>query len=102
MDAKGGDWVVTPRTGKPVEINALWHNAFRAMAAFARRLKRAPGEWEAEAGRVAAGFERFWDAAEGCCFDFLDGPSGHNAAVTAQPIIAVSLPPSPRTPHRQR
>ena len=38
MDAKVGDWVVTPRIGKPVEINALWYNALRIMSAFAARL----------------------------------------------------------------
>jgi 4-alpha-glucanotransferase len=38
MDAKVGDWVVTPRIGKPVEINALWYNALRIMSAFAQRL----------------------------------------------------------------
>ena len=36
MDAKVGDWVVTPRTGKPVEINALWINALQTMVAFAK------------------------------------------------------------------
>jgi len=102
MDAKVGDWVVTPRTGKPVEINALWHNALRAMAVFARRLKRSPGEWEAEAARVATGFDRFWNAAEGCCFDVLDGPSGNDAAVRPNQIFAVSLPSSPLAPDRQR
>ena len=38
MDAKVGDWVVTPRIGKPVEINALWYNALVAMADMAERL----------------------------------------------------------------
>ncbi|PYN11300.1 MAG: glycogen debranching protein, partial [Candidatus Rokuibacteriota bacterium] len=38
MDAKVGDWIVTPRTGKAVEINALWYNALRSMAGFAKRL----------------------------------------------------------------
>jgi predicted glycogen debranching enzyme len=102
MDAKVGDWVVTPRTGKPVEINALWYNALRAMAVFARRLKRSPGEWEAAAARVATGFERFWNAAEGCCFDVLDGPFGNDAAVRPNQIFAVSLPSSPLSPERQR
>jgi len=102
MDAKVGDWVVTPRTGKPVEINALWYNALRAMAVFARRLKRSPAEWEAEAARVATGFERFWNAVEGCCFDVLDGPSGNDAAVRPNQIFAVSLPSSPLAPKRQR
>jgi predicted glycogen debranching enzyme len=102
MDAKIGDWVVTPRTGKAVEINALWYNALRAMALFSRRLKRSPGEWEAEAARVAAGFDRFWNEAEGCCFDVLDGPSGNDAAVRPNQIFAVSLPSSPLSPDRQR
>jgi predicted glycogen debranching enzyme len=102
MDARVGDWAVTPRIGKPVEINALWHNALRAMAVFARRLKRSPGEWEAEAARVAAGFGRFWNAAEGCCFDVLDGPSGNDASVRPNQIFAVSLPVSPLAPERQR
>jgi predicted glycogen debranching enzyme len=102
MDAKVGDWVVTPRIGKPVEINALWHNALRAMALFARRLRRSPGEWEAEAARVEAGFDRFWNPAEGGCFDVLDGPSGRDASVRPNQIFAVSLPASPLAPDRQR
>jgi len=102
MDARVGDWVVTPRTGKPVEINALWHNALRAMGIFARRLRRSPGEWEAEAARVAAGFDRFWNEVEGCCFDVLDGPSGNDAAVRPNQIFAVSLPSSPLASARQR
>jgi predicted glycogen debranching enzyme len=102
MDAKLGDRVVTPRTGKPVEINALWYNALRAMAVFSRRLRRPPDEWEAEASLVAAGFGRFWNAAEGCCFDVLDGPSGNDPAVRPNQIFAVSLPSSPLAPDRQR
>jgi predicted glycogen debranching enzyme len=102
MDAKVGDWVVTPRTGKAVEINALWHNALRAMAAFARRLGRSPGEWETEAARVAAGFGRFWNEAAGCCFDVIDGPSGDDASVRPNQIFAVSLPASPLGPEQQR
>src|SRR5207237_6898636 len=43
MDAKVGDWVVTPRQGKPVEINALWYNALRIAAEVARRIDRAEG-----------------------------------------------------------
>ncbi len=101
MDAKVGDWVVTPRIGKPVEINALWYNALRAMALFARKLKRAPAEWETEAVRVATGFGRFWNEAEGGCFDVLDGPSGNDASVRPNQIFAVSLPSSPLPAARQ-
>ena len=102
MDAKVDDWVVTPRIGKPVEINALWHNALCAMALFARKLKRSPGEWEAEATRIATGFDRFWNQAEGGCFDVLDGPSGNDPSVRPNQIFAVSLPASPLAPDRQR
>ncbi|MGH7321501.1 MAG: glycogen debranching enzyme N-terminal domain-containing protein, partial [Candidatus Rokuibacteriota bacterium] len=73
MDAKVGDWVVTPRTGKAVEINALWYNALRAMATFARRLGQPIEPWETLAGRVATGFDRFWNHAAGYCFDVIDG-----------------------------
>ena len=45
MDAKVGDWVVTPRIGKPVEINALWFNALVAMAAMAERLGQPAGDY---------------------------------------------------------
>src|SRR5262249_46508267 len=46
MDARIDGWVVTPRSGKPVEINALWHNALRLMGAWARRLGRAPTRYD--------------------------------------------------------
>src|SRR2546426_7642575 len=68
MDAKVGDWVVTPRAGKPVEINALWYNALRAMATFARRLGRPARPWEEAAERVKAGFDRFWNNEAGLLF----------------------------------
>ena len=59
MDAKVGDWVVTPRIGKPVEINALWYNALRAMAGFARRGWAGPtATWEAMAERAARRLRR--------------------------------------------
>src|SRR6266542_5618382 len=61
MDAKIRDCVVTPRTGKAVEINALWYNALRAMASFARRLGHGSKPWDDMAARVAAGFARFWN-----------------------------------------
>jgi predicted glycogen debranching enzyme len=102
MDAKIGDWVITPRTGKAVEINALWYNALRAMAAFARRLGHAAEPWDALADRVRAGFDRFWNEAAGCCFDVIDGPDGHDPAIRPNQIFAVSLPESPLPADRQR
>ncbi len=102
MDAKVGDWVVTPRIGKPVEVNALWYNALRAMAGFARRLGRPADSWEALASRAAAGFERFWNEGAGYCFDVIDGPEGNDDALRPNQIFAVSLPESPLSPERRR
>ena len=102
MDAKVGDWVVTPRIGKPVEINALWHNALVAMAGFARRLGKPVGPWQTLAARAKAGFARFWNERAGCCFDVIDGPDGHDDALRPNQIFAVSLPASPLPPERQR
>jgi predicted glycogen debranching enzyme len=102
MDAKVGDWVVTPRTGKAVEINALWYNALRSMTAFARRLGQPAERWERLAERVGTGFERFWNEAAGYCFDVVDGPEGDDDALRPNQIFAVSLPESPLSPERQR
>ncbi len=102
MDAKVGDWVVTPRTGKPVEVNALWYNALVAVAGFARRLGRPAAEWSAMAERAAAGFTRFWNGAAGYCYDVIDGPDGCEAALRPNQILAVSLPASPLSLERQR
>jgi len=102
MDAKIGDWVVTPRTGKAVEINALWYNALRAMATFAKRLGRPAESGDALAAQVREGFDRFWNERDGYCFDVIDGPEGNDAALRPNQIFAVSLPVSPLTPERQR
>ena len=102
MDAKVGDWVVTPRTGKPVEINALWYNALRAMAGFARHLGRPAGPWDTLADRVKAGFERFWSEKAGHCYDVLDSPGGHDEALRPNQLFAVSLRESPLSPERQK
>ncbi|HET7342879.1 MAG TPA: amylo-alpha-1,6-glucosidase, partial [Methylomirabilota bacterium] len=102
MDAKVGDWVVTPRIGKPVEINALWYNALRTMAGFARRLKRPAGDWDAAADRVGGSFGRFWSDGAGHCYDVLEGPHGDDPALRPNQIFAVSLPESPLSRERQR
>ncbi len=102
MDAKVDDWVVTPRTGKAVEINALWYNALRTMAGFARHLGADPTPYDDLAGRVLAGFARFWNPGRGCCYDVLDGPRGADPALRPNQLLAVSLPHSPLQPARQR
>ena len=86
MDAKVGDWVVTPRIGKPVEIQALWINALRIAARWDVSL-------HATADKAAASFEaRFWNEAAGCLFDVVDadGVSGAvDASVRPNQLLAV-------------
>ena len=95
MDAKVGDWVVTPRIGKPVEISALWYNALRTMALFAQRLGLDGSGYAEQADQARDGFQRFINPANGSLFDVLDGPEGHDDAVRPNQILAVSLPFSP-------
>jgi glycogen debranching enzyme len=102
MDAKIGDWVVTPRIGKPVEVNALWLNALVTMGGFARALKRSPAIYEEMAQKTRTGFARFWNAARGYCFDVLDGPTGNEEALRPNQILAVSLPVSALSLTQQR
>jgi glycogen debranching enzyme len=94
--------VITPRRGKPVEVNALWYQALRSMAAFARALGRGASVYDDLAARALHGFERFWNDAQGCLFDVIDGPDGHDATVRPNQVIAVSLPDSPLPPERAR
>ncbi|MBW3635294.1 MAG: amylo-alpha-1,6-glucosidase [Armatimonadetes bacterium] len=94
MDAKIGDTAFTPRAGKPVEIQALWHNALCETAILARRFgdENTAGialEWsrKAEANFAA----KFWNEAEGCLFDCIDGDF-RDGAIRPNQILAVSLP----------
>ncbi len=103
MDAKVGDWVVTPRTGKAVEINALWINALDSMAGFARLLMR-PGEgYERLVEKAMRSFQKFWNAQRHCCYDVIETPSGENdASLRPNQIFALSLPVSPLSAAQQK
>jgi predicted glycogen debranching enzyme len=101
MDAKVGDWVVTPRIGKPIEVNALWYNALRTMAKIARRIGKPHQEYDAIAERSLARFSRFWNGETGYCYDVLDTPDGNDASLRPNQLFAVSLPESPLTPTQQ-
>ncbi|HUE03102.1 MAG TPA: amylo-alpha-1,6-glucosidase [Bryobacteraceae bacterium] len=93
MDAKIGDWVVTPRTGKPVEIQALWHNALRVMEDLAQRYGHADDSayYRGLADRARASFvELFWNAAAECLYDVLDGDA-RDSSLRPNQIFAVSL-----------
>jgi predicted glycogen debranching enzyme len=95
MDAKVGDWVVTPRIGKPVEINALWHFAHVAMARWHELLESgaAAAEFGARANRIRDSFRaRFWNSHGKGLFDVIDGPElREDASVRPNQIFAVSL-----------
>ncbi|HEX5412114.1 MAG TPA: amylo-alpha-1,6-glucosidase [Terriglobia bacterium] len=101
MDAKVGDRVVTPRIGKPVEINALWLNALTAMKEFADELGSPADDFQHAAQDAMKGFERFWNAAKGYCFDVLDGPEGDDPSLRPNQIFTVALPDSPFDRKRQ-
>ena len=103
MDAKIGDRVITPRTGKPVEINALWYAALVAMTAFARRLGQPAAPWMELAERVRRSFDRFWNERAGYCHDVIDTPSGgDDDTLRPNQIFAVALTSSPLSPERRR
>lgn len=100
MDVKIDDWVVTPRIGKPIEINALWYNALRVMSDFAWRLGLPFGDYTQLAERVRANFNRFWNGLY--CYDVIDGENGHDATIRPNQIFAVSLHHSPLPSDQQR
>jgi len=87
MDAKVGDWVVTPRHGKPVEVNALWHNALRFVEELGAEHAGPPSS------EVARRFgERFWNEGLGFLNDVLDGDVREDGSLRPNQIVAVSLP----------
>ena len=95
MDAKVGDWVVTPRQGKAVEINALWYNALRLMERWAGEEEGAAAAraYAEAAQRTADAFNgRFWYAPGGYLFDVVDGQSGDDRSMRPNQILAISLP----------
>jgi predicted glycogen debranching enzyme len=108
MDAKVGDWVVTPRRGKAVEINALFYNALRLLAAWlkeeesgvwgpARQLNLRAADVDARADRLRQSFNRrFWNAAGNCLFDVVDAQDGPHAggddpSIRPNQLLAISL-----------
>jgi predicted glycogen debranching enzyme len=94
MDAKVGDWVVTPRYGKPVEIQALWYNALRILQEFAEQFG------DPERARQCAGIASkatqsfnvlFWNEADGCLYDVVQGDT-RDRSIRPNQVLAVSLP----------
>jgi predicted glycogen debranching enzyme len=95
MDAKVDDWVVTPRRGKAVEINALWFNALSLLAGWLAEdgQASAAAEVEAHAARTREAFNRrFWYAAGAHLYDVVDGEHGDDPACRPNQLFALSLP----------
>ncbi|HJZ98445.1 MAG TPA: amylo-alpha-1,6-glucosidase, partial [Candidatus Solibacter sp.] len=93
MDAKVGDWVVTPRHGKPVEIQALWYNALRTMEYMGQRFgdEKSATHWKELAHAAQRRFtELFWNESTGCLFDVVNG-DGRDASIRPNQLLAVSL-----------
>jgi predicted glycogen debranching enzyme len=105
MDAKVGDWVVTPRAGKPVEIAALWHHALGLMEGWAKRLGRPPEAERYGSMRqtAAGGFRaRFWYAGGGYLYDVVDGAAGDDPSLRPNQVIAAALADCPLEPAQRR
>ena len=102
MDAKVDDWVVTPRIGKPVEVNALWYNALRTMVDFAQLLAETPEPYVHMVEKANTSFARYWNERASYCYDVLDGPNGNDPTLRPNQLLAVSLPHSPLPQRQQR
>jgi len=105
MDAKVEGWVVTPRRGKAVELNALFYNALRLMERWLREEgdEQRAGEMAQHAQRVHDSFNRrFWNPQTGCLFDVVDGEGGDDPAIRPNQVFAIALPHPVLDPERWR
>ena len=94
MDAKVGEWVVSPRHGKPVEIQALWARALEIGARLATRFGEPDYEMRCRKDRtraVSSFREKFWNESGGFLYDVIDGPEGDDASVRPNQIYAIAL-----------
>lgn len=102
MDVRIDSWAVTPRNGKPVEINALWYNALCCMADFSKKLQRPAHTYQQAAQKARKGFARFWNASRGYLFDVLSKEYGSDPTLRPNQLIAVSIHNSPLSAKRQK
>src|SRR5262249_37223193 len=94
MDAKVGDWVVTPRRGKPVEIQALWYNTLCVMQAFSEQFggRSDVARYSSMAQKARESFAaQFWNETAGCLYDAGNG-TDRDASIRPNQVFAVSLP----------
>ncbi len=90
MDAKVEDYVVTPRIGKPVEINGLWYSALRIMSGFAELVGEDPEVFDEKANLVKNSFGKFWNEEKGFCYDVIDGPNGNDISLRPNQVLAAA------------
>jgi predicted glycogen debranching enzyme len=92
MDAKVGEWVVTPRRGKPVEVQALWYNALRLMAVWAQELGQPTENYLRLAETAWNSFnQRFWFKEGSYLYDLVDGEKGNETNLRPNQVFAISL-----------
>jgi predicted glycogen debranching enzyme len=93
MDAKVDGWVVTPRRGKAVEINALWYNALCLLEGWTKTHGGGDGlDLARHAQRARESFNaRFWNAGAGFLYDVVDGEHGDDASCRPNQVLAISL-----------
>ncbi len=107
MDVRVGDWVVTPRHGKPVEINALWYNALKVMETLSRHYGEEGQEYGKLAEQVKLSFnQKFWNEEKSCLYDVVEeekeGTIKNNSQIRCNQIWAVSLPFTMLKPDREK
>jgi predicted glycogen debranching enzyme len=92
MDARVQDWVVTPRRGKPIEVNALWYNALRLTADWCERAGRPAGRYRQLAAEAYESAQlRYWNATGEYFYDCVDGPDGDDPSLRPNQVIAFAL-----------
>lgn len=92
MDARVGSWVVTPRRGKPIELQALWYNTLRLVIGWRLARGQPCPDLSAAAERCRRAFaERFWYAHGGYCFDVVDGEDGDDASLRPNQLLTLAL-----------
>jgi len=107
MDAKVGEWAVTPRSGKACEINALWYNALKTASYLGTLIGEDVSPFETLAAGVASNYENaFWNPETNCLFDLIyrdeTGNQVKDPAVRPNQIFAVSLPYTMLSPEKEK
>jgi len=102
MDGKVDGWVVTPRAGRAVEINALWYNALVRATGLARVWGDDPREYGDLARRARSAFRVFWNPEARCLFDVIGDDGRPDPSLRPNQLFAVSLPHSPLTREQMR